>query len=384
MLRSTRAAARAVQAAARTPAPSPAHLAPRQPALAPSHLRLLSSTAIARSDSNAAASNVSESVAAQSSSAAAAAPTPEPEQSPAPIDQQHATELPTEEIPAVSSSLDATAPSNNTQATTTSEPEQSPAPIDQQHATELPTEEIPAVSSSLDATAPKPAEAAQPTPEQVAEKVSRTVFVAGLNWSVTDEVLIEEIHKHLEAEEGVSQVRIATDPAGRSKGFAFVELTSTDLVQQLLSKPTLVIADREAIFKASKTPIGQTPPRSADAASKKYPTKRGPNARYPPGPTIYVGNVAWSADEIALEEVFGRYGNIKRINQPKDAETGRSTGVAFIEFEDLDAAQKAFRAGNGRGIRVDGRPVRVDFAKNGSHQDGGGQRTTSAAGGRVE
>ena len=182
-----------------------------------SHLRLLSSTAIARSDSNAAAYSVSESVAAQSSSAAAAAPTtPEPEQSPAPIDQQHATELPTEEIPAVSSSLDATAQSNS-QATTTSEPEQSPAPIDQQHATELPTEEIPAVSSSLDATAQE-AKSAQPTPEQVAEKVSRTVFVAGLNWSVTDEVLIEEVHKHLEAEEGVSQVRIATDPAGRSKG----------------------------------------------------------------------------------------------------------------------------------------------------------------------
>lgn len=164
--------------------------------------------------------------------------------------------------------------------------------------------------------------------------------------------------------------------------FAFVELASTDLAQQLLSNPNLVIADREAVFRASKSPIGQSPTRSADAASKKYPTKRGPNARYPPGPTIYVGNVAWSADEIALEEVFGRYGNIKRINQPKDAETGRSTGVAFVEFEDLDAAQKAFRAGNGRGIRVDGRPVRVDFAKNGSHENG--ERTTSAAGGRVE
>lgn len=142
-----------------------------------SHLRFLSSTAFVRSD-------VSESVAAKASSAE-------------------------------------TSPANAT--TSAPEPEQSPAPIDQQTSTELPTEEIPAVSSSLDASVPKSEDAAaakpsQPTPEEIAEKVSRTVFVAGLAWTVTDEVLVEEIHKHLEAEEGVSQVRIATDPAGRSKG----------------------------------------------------------------------------------------------------------------------------------------------------------------------
>ncbi|BGP54686.1 hypothetical protein JCM8202_003193 [Rhodotorula sphaerocarpa] len=261
-----------------------------------------------------------------------------------------------------------------------SAPEESPAPIDQQVSTELPTEEIPAVSSSLDATAQTDAKvaAAEPSAEEIAEKVSRTVFVAGLSWSVDEEVLREEILRVVEAEEGVNQVRIATDPAGRSKGFAFVELASTDLTQQLLRSPTFVIDDREAVVRPSKSPVGTTPPRGS--STKKHPIARAPNARFPPGPTIYVGNVAWSADEIALEEVFSRYGNIKRINQPKDGETGRSTGVAFVEFEDLNAAQKAFRAGNGRGIRVDGRPVRVDFAKNGSHTDGA--RTTSAAGGQ--
>ncbi|GAA5992697.1 hypothetical protein JCM10908_006885 [Rhodotorula pacifica] len=356
IIRSTRVAARAAQASARTVnAPSTAaHLAPRTAPIP--QFRLLSASAFVRSDSNSlASSTATEATAAQLSSAAEAS-TPstvaEPEQSPAPIDQQHATELPTEEIPAVSSSLDATA---------TEPTSEDAAP--------------PATAAEVKAVA------AQPTPEEIAEKVSRTVFIAGLGWSITDEVLIEEVHKHLEAEEGVNQVRIATDPAGRSKGFAFVELASVDLAQQLLSNPSMMLNDREAVIKASNSPIGLAPARGP--AAKKYKTARGPNARFPPGPTIYVGNVAWSADEIALEEVFGRYGNIKRINQPKDAETGRSTGVAFVEFEDLDSAQKAFRAGNGRGIRVDGRPVRIDFAKNGSHQEGG-ERTTSAAGGRTE
>lgn len=101
-----------------------------------------------------------------------------------------------------------------------SAPEDSPAPIDQQVSTELPTEEIPAVSSSLDATAQTDAKvaAAEPSAEEIAEKVSRTVFVAGLSWSVDEEVLREEILRVVEAEEGVNQVRIATDPAGRSKG----------------------------------------------------------------------------------------------------------------------------------------------------------------------
>jgi len=105
--------------------------------------------------------------------------------------------------------------------------------------------------------------------------------------------------------------------------------------------------------------------------------------RHPPAPTIWVGNIPWSADELSVENTFGRYGPISRVKIPKDLETGRSRGVAFVEFETVDAATRALRASQERGISIDKRPVRVDFAAaaRGS-KPGRRERGTSAAGGR--
>lgn len=94
--------------------------------------------------------------------------------------------------------------------------------------------------------------------------------------------------------------------------------------------------------------------------------------RFPPSSTIYVGNVAWSADEVTLEEVFGQYGQIIRIFQPKDRESGRAIGVAFIEYESVDEAKAAVEAGQKR-ISVDGRPCQVDFAGGRRDAPGGGR-----------
>lgn len=49
--------------------------------------------------------------------------------------------------------------------------------------------------------------------------------------------------------------------------------------------------------------------------------------------SIYVGNLDYSIEQEDLNEVFNEYGNVKRVYIPKDHETGRKRGFAFVEME---------------------------------------------------
>ncbi len=57
--------------------------------------------------------------------------------------------------------------------------------------------------------------------------------------------------------------------------------------------------------------------------------------------SIYVGNLDYSIEEEDLKEVFGEYGNIKRVHIPTDRETGRVRGFAFVEMESESDEDKA-------------------------------------------
>ncbi|GAA5851943.1 hypothetical protein JCM9279_007032 [Rhodotorula babjevae] len=347
----TRAAARTVGTAARlrTFAPQPAHIASSPFA---STSRLFRSTAFARD---------------------------EPKPSPAPIDQQAATELPTEEIPAVSSSLDATKA-----ATSPTTPAEAPygqevgaagddaagrGGIDPVAAAD---EQAPVLE-----TDPEAAMLAEQQSQQ--DKVARTVFIGGLSWNVDKDWLEDELLKALDITEGINEVRVARDAMGKSKGFAFVELSSPELAQQLTGASAPTIDGRQTQIQASTS--GVRAPRAPRTEGRTGVRESKP--RNPPAPTIWIGNIPWSADELSVENTFGRYGPISRVKIPKDVETGRSRGVAFVEYETVDAANRALRASQERGISIDKRPVRVDFAAaaRGS-KPGRRERGTSAAGGR--
>jgi RNA recognition motif-containing protein len=57
--------------------------------------------------------------------------------------------------------------------------------------------------------------------------------------------------------------------------------------------------------------------------------------------TIYVGNLAFRATESDLRDVFGEYGEIKRVVVPTDRETGRVRGFAFVELAQEQAEDHA-------------------------------------------
>ncbi len=76
--------------------------------------------------------------------------------------------------------------------------------------------------------------------------------------------------------------------------------------------------------------------------------------------TLYVGNLAYTADEADLDVAFSAYGEIEDIKLMRDRESGRSRGFAFITFE-KDSEAEAGMAMNGQ--EVSGRAIRVNKAR---------------------
>jgi RNA recognition motif-containing protein len=83
------------------------------------------------------------------------------------------------------------------------------------------------------------------------------------------------------------------------------------------------------------------------------------------GTKLYVGNLSWSTTEQDLAQLFGQYGNVQDAFIPKDRETGRARGFAFVTLD--SGAEEAMANLNEQEFM--GRTIRVNEAQ---PQGGGG------------
>ena len=84
---------------------------------------------------------------------------------------------------------------------------------------------------------------------------------------------------------------------------------------------------------------------------------------------LFIGNLPWSVDSAALEELFREHGDVTSARVVTDRETGRSRGFGFVEI-DADDINTVISATNGR--EMDGRPIRVNEAEDRERGGGGG------------
>ncbi|KAJ2776168.1 hypothetical protein H4R18_005806 [Coemansia javaensis] len=99
-------------------------------------------------------------------------------------------------------------------------------------------------------------------------------------------------------------------------------------------------------------------PPEQPAASESNPYRR----QGEPMPSRVLGIFGMSkfTDERGLQDLFGRYGPVDKIQIIRDPHEGRSRGFGFINMENIADAQRARDALNGTSI--DDRRVRVDFS----------------------
>uniref|UniRef100_A0A383VSC6 RRM domain-containing protein n=1 Tax=Tetradesmus obliquus TaxID=3088 RepID=A0A383VSC6_TETOB len=94
------------------------------------------------------------------------------------------------------------------------------------------------------------------------------------------------------------------------------------------------------------------------------------------GTKLYVGNLSWSTTEDDLGQLFGQYGAVVDAFIPKDRETGRARGFAFVTLE--SGAEQAMANLNEQEFM--GRTIRVNEAA--PQGQGGGGRGGGGYGGR--
>lgn len=91
---------------------------------------------------------------------------------------------------------------------------------------------------------------------------------------------------------------------------------------------------------------------------------------------LYVGNIAFSASEQDLADLFAQYGTLIDMAFMKDPETQRFRGFAFVTMETPEGAQKAIEALDGldfqgRALRVNEARPKEDRGYAGGHYHGG-------------
>lgn len=76
---------------------------------------------------------------------------------------------------------------------------------------------------------------------------------------------------------------------------------------------------------------------------------------------IFVGNLAFSATDQDLRQLFETYGVVDKVNIITDRDTGRSRGFGFVEMPDSAAAKAAIQGLQGTALA--GRTLNVNEAK---------------------
>lgn len=74
---------------------------------------------------------------------------------------------------------------------------------------------------------------------------------------------------------------------------------------------------------------------------------------------IYIGNLAFSATKEDLQKLCEEFGEITNIHIPKDRNSGRPRGYAFVTFVDEASANKALTLNE---LNFLNRPIRVNLA----------------------
>ncbi len=85
---------------------------------------------------------------------------------------------------------------------------------------------------------------------------------------------------------------------------------------------------------------------------------------------LYVGNLAFTAQEEDLKGIFADFGEVKSVKIIMDRETNRPRGFAFVEMATPDQAQAAVDGLDGQ--EALGRPLKVNIAREREERPAGG------------
>ncbi|KAL0426406.1 UNVERIFIED_CONTAM: Synaptotagmin-3 [Sesamum latifolium] len=177
------------------------------------------------------------------------------------------------------------------------------------------------------------------------------LFVGNLPFSVDSAVLAGLF----EQAGNVQMVEVIYDKmSGRSRGFGFVTMSTIEEVEAAAEKFNGYELEGR-VLRVNSGP----PPSKRENSSFRGGPRGGANSDNTN--RVYVGNLAWGVDNLALETLFSEQGNVKEARVVYDRESGRSRGFGFVTYSSPEEVNNAIESLDG--IDLNGRPIRVSPAE---------------------
>lgn len=200
-------------------------------------------------------------------------------------------------------------------------------------------------------------------PQEQSFSADLKLFVGNLPFNVDS----AQLAQLFESAGNVEMVEVIYDKVtGRSRGFGFVTMSSVSEVEAAANQ----FNGYELDGRPLRVNAGPPPPKREDGFS------RGPRSSFGSsgsgygggggsgagsGNRVYVGNLSWGVDDMALECLFAEQGKVVEARVIYDRDSGRSKGFGFVTYNSSKEVQNAINSLNGADL--DGRQIRVSEAE---------------------
>ncbi|CAF2169028.1 hypothetical protein HID58_026387 [Brassica napus] len=227
-----------------------------------------------------------------------------------------------------------------------------------------------------------------PPQERSSFSADLKLFVGNLSFDVDS----AQLAQLFESAGTVEMVEVIYDKVtGRSRGFGFVTMSTAAEVEaaaqqfngyEFEGRPLRVNAGppppkREESFSRGPRSGGYGSERSSYGSERYgYGSQRSGRSGYGSerssygsgsgsgsgsSDRVYVGNLSWGVDDMALESLFSEQGKVVEARVIYDRDTGRSKGFGFVTLGSPQEVTRAISSLNGADL--DGRQIRVSEAE---------------------
>ncbi|BDD63273.1 hypothetical protein MPDQ_003538 [Monascus purpureus] len=142
----------------------------------------------------------------------------------------------------------------------------------------------------------------------------------------------------------ITRIHLPKGPAARdgksqNKGFAYVDFSTSKAAEEALGLSEHLLSGRRVLIKDAKNFEGR-PEKPKEEGQTATSSSGSGN---PPSKRIFVGNLSFDVTREMLEEHLGKCGTIINTHIATFQDSGKCKGYAWVEFEDLAAAEAAVK-----------------------------------------
>lgn len=125
----------------------------------------------------------------------------------------------------------------------------------------------------------------------------------------------------------------------KNKGFAYVDFSSPKAAEEAQGLSEHLVLGRRVLIKDARNFQGRPEKPQTDGKDTASPDV----SDRPPSKRLFIGNLSFDATKELLEEHFSKCGSVSNVHIATFQDSGKCKGYAWIEFDELAAAETAVR-----------------------------------------